>query len=102
MSDVNTKLSEQYYVKHILHTFKSEKSVLIEIEYYYPIGPQVSFRVSSWCYSQTLVTGVFYRDGSGCGTKYSAITLLTSIERRELSYKIYEEVDRVLELPNQD
>nr|WP_017853886.1 hypothetical protein [Leptospira interrogans] len=98
MSDVKTSLSEQYYIKHILHTFKSEKSVLIEIMYYYPIGLQVSFEASGWSHGQPLVKGIFYRDKIGEMTKYKEITLLTPTERRELSYKIYEEVDKVLEL----
>ncbi|WP_036026299.1 hypothetical protein, partial [Leptospira noguchii] len=97
MSDVKTR-PEAHYTKRILHTFASEKSVLIEIDYYYPIGPQASFVVSSCYNNQPLVKGIFYRDAIWRVAKYPEITLLTRTERRELSYRIHEEVDKVLEM----
>ncbi|WP_061232445.1 hypothetical protein [Leptospira noguchii] len=97
MSDVKTR-PESHYTKRILHTFASEKSVLIEIDYYYPIGPQVSFVVSGYYNGQPLVKGVFYRDAIGDVTTYEEVTALTRLEIRELTYKIYEEVDKVLEM----
>ncbi|EMO53946.1 hypothetical protein LEP1GSC172_3315 [Leptospira noguchii] len=45
-----------------------------------------------------MVKGIFYRDAIWRVAKYPEITLLTRTERRELSYRIHEEVDKVLEM----
>ncbi|UMQ60553.1 hypothetical protein [Leptospira interrogans] len=98
MSDVKTRPSEQYYIKHILHTFKSEKSVLIEIMYYYPISPRIYFGVYSWYYGEEFICGRVYRDGTFDVKKSNIIMLLDPSERRNLAERIYDEADIILEL----
>ncbi|KGE21803.1 hypothetical protein [Leptospira interrogans] len=92
-------LEEGLYTKSIIYDFESRKSVLIEITYFYPIGESVIFRVSNFLF-QKLLRGRIRKDGVIKFVSFKAIETLSTSEGRELAWKIYEEVDKVLELPD--
>ncbi|EMO78579.1 hypothetical protein LEP1GSC126_0082 [Leptospira kirschneri str. 200801774] len=90
-------LEEGLYTKSIIYDFESKKSVLIEITYFYPIGESALFGVSNFLF-QKLLNGRILRDGTIKFDSFEAIESLSTSERRELAWKIYDEVDKVLEL----
>ncbi|EMS84101.1 hypothetical protein [Leptospira noguchii] len=94
-----TTLEEGLYTKNIIYDFESKKSVLIEITYFYPIGESVIFKVSNFLF-QKLLEGRIRKDGVIKFDSFEAIGSLSTSERRTLAWKIYEEVDKVLELPD--
>lgn len=91
-------LEEGLYTKSIIYDFESKKSVLIEITYFYPIGESVIFRVSNFLF-QKLLEGRIQKAGTIKFDSFKAIESLSEHESRELAWKIYEEADKVLELP---
>ncbi|EMK02937.1 hypothetical protein LEP1GSC166_1894 [Leptospira kirschneri] len=92
-------LEEGLYTKSIIYDFESKKSVLIEITYFHPVGESALFRVSNFLF-QKLLNGRILKDGTIKFDSFEAIESLSTSERRELAWKIYDEVDKVLELPD--
>ncbi|WP_032918471.1 hypothetical protein [Leptospira santarosai] len=98
MSSINTKLPEQFYLKREIYSFSSEKSVLIEILYYYPVGPGIEFSVTSWSYGIPVARGVIFRDGRFRFNYYKTIPPLTDSEEEEIEHRIRAIADTILEM----
>ncbi|MDI7165957.1 hypothetical protein [Leptospira santarosai] len=98
MSNINTKLPEQFYLKREIHSFSSEKSVLIEVLYYYPVGPGIEFNVTSWAYGNPVARGAIFRDGRFRFNYYKTIPSLTDSEEEEIEHRILAIADTILEM----
>ncbi|TGK12845.1 hypothetical protein [Leptospira stimsonii] len=95
-------MEEGYYIRAKIVDLPSKKSVMIETRFYFPIGPQATFKVKNFL-GQLLTHGTVFKDSGN--VESGGITRVfceryTAKERRMIALEAIEQSELVLELPD--